>query len=287
MMTTASTTQALVDSICRDLRPYLLIPSTFEQHHIQQLEAAIEAQSDENENTRTAIIHVKVEAGVQVSLSTLLQWLTPTLTQLDIEEPSAETLHAVISLIQDTPTLTTLSLCHITRDAMHDLTTALLQNTSIRVLDLSNNDFSNEDTLVVNALSTMLQESTTLQCLMLAQNHFSNVDWLTLSLKYNTSLRMLSLADNDISEIQPLADILQENYTLERLYLHGNKFHYSDKYKQLCSHYVRLNLVGRRLVVQQDALSVGLYPILLARISKEPSLVYGMLREMPQAWTRR
>jgi len=281
---TSTSPQALVDSLCSDIRPYLIIPATFQEHHLQQLANAIEHESEEKNEVK--VQHVTVAAGMKAPLQVLFQQVTLSLTQLDIEEPSIYNMTSIMNLIRETSTLTTLALHQIPHSTMPDLIQALLQNTCIRVLDLSNNEFDDSDEQVIGPLIRLLQESTTIECLMLHRNAFSEISWLTGALQRNTSIRMLSLADNQITNLQPLAALLQHNVTLQRLYLHGNKFHYSDKYKLQCSHYLRLNVVGRQLLIHQGDIHVGLYARILARVSKEPSLLYGLLRELPQAWTQ-
>jgi hypothetical protein len=97
---------------------------------------------------------------------------------------------------------------------------------------------------------------------------------------------MLSLADNHIHDLQPLATLLQTNLVLQRLYLHGNKFHYSDMWRKQIAHYLQLNVHGRRLLLMRNGqVPMGLYAEILGKVSNEPSLVYGLLRELPQAWT--
>lgn len=278
-------TQALVDSICRDVRSYLHIPPTFEEKHILQLAQAIR-------NSSSSVQHVTVAARFKPLLHPLLQQVTSTLTTLDVTEPTVENMNAIIQLIQETSTLTTLSLHGIPLDesSLQDLVDALIQhNSSIKVLDLADNHFSNNDTTVINSLSRLLQKSTTLECIMLNKNELERIEWLATSLKRNTSLKMLSLADNQISDLKPLATLLKgDNMTIQRIYLFGNKFALNDAWKRQISIQLRLNLMRRRLVIsEEDNMEIGLYPEILANISHEPALLYGLFRELPQAWPRR
>ena len=274
-----TSTQALVNSICRDVRPYLRIPSSFSDRHIDQLSESIR---DSNVN----IQHLDAAAGVTASLHSLLVQVTTTLAQLDVDEPSVENMQHIIELIQASSTLKTLSLHHIPHDKMSDLQHALLTNTSVRVLDLSNNEFEESNGNVIQSLATLMRDSTSIECILLNNNHLQDLSWLTRALERNTCLKMLSLADNHIIDLQPLATLLQDNVTLQRLYLHGNKFHHDDIYRKQVSHFLQLNANGRRLLVRNDTVPGGLYALILSRVSTQPSLMYGLIRELPQAWTR-
>lgn len=283
----ASKTQALVDSISRDLRPYLCIPSTFQQNHIQQLASAIARQSN---NDAVIVSHVEIKPHVTCALTVLLQSVTSSLTQLTVKGPTVETMKAVIQLIQETTSLKTLTLEGIPASMIPDLFQALLSNTSIRVLDLGNNDLN--DIVVLEGLSTLLlqQQDNNISCLMLNKTHLTSLTWLERALEHNTTLRVLSLADNDIADLQPLVQVMKTNVTLQRIYLYGNKYSSSEQqqhYKTCIGQFLRLNVVGRQLLLQQqEQVHVGLYAYILGRVSNEPALIYGLLREVPQLWTR-
>jgi hypothetical protein len=278
----AAATQALVDSLCGDVRCYLRIPSNFQCHHILQLAQAIKTSS-------VTVTHLEIAAGCQAEtcLSILFDELNSTLTQLQVEEPTRELMKCILKCIGITTSLTTLAVCggmpaHTT---LSNLIDALLSNSSILVLDLSRNDIGNDDDLEL--LANLLQHSSTLKCVMLHDNRIVNLDSIAKALQHNISLRMLSLADNGIQDLKPLAQVLEScNFCLERMYLHGNRFKYSCEERSRISHYLELNTAGRRLLHGQDEVTAGLYPCILGRVSDNPSLLFGLLRELPQAWTR-
>ena len=280
----AEATQALVDSLCQDIRCYLQIPSSFQGHHILQLAQAIKTSS-------VTVTHLEIAAGCQAEtecLSVLFDELNPTLTQLEVEEPTSELMNCILKCVESTTTtLTTLSVhggmpAHAT--TLSNLTNALLSNSSILVLDLSGNDIGNHDGDMEH-LAKLLQHSTTLRCVMLPFNRIVNLDCIAKALQHNTTLRMLSLAYNGIQDLRPLAQVLESrNFCLERLYLHGNRFHYSCNERSRISHYLELNTAGRRLLHGKEEVAAGLYPLILGRVSDNPSLLFGLLRELPQAW---
>jgi Leucine-rich repeat (LRR) protein len=283
-------TQALVDSICANVRSYLHIPTTFQDYHVHELARAIENSPNHVEN-------VTVAPSVTTCITVLLQQVTRTLLSLRIEEPTLENLIAVIQLIRETSTLTTLELCGITCTTFHehddgvmqDLTDALRVNTSIKVLDLSNNHLT--DTIANALLGRLLQETVsnhcTIECLMLNKNQLMDITWLCCALKRNTILKCLSLADNQIDNLQPLVSLLQTNRTLERIYVYGNKLAPNDSHKAQLSMSLRLNVLRRQLVSSQEErdLQLGLYAHVFAKVAKEPALVYGLFCELPHVWS--
>lgn len=279
----AAATQALVDSLCGDVRCYLRIPSNFQGHHILQLAQAIRTSS-------VTVTHLEIAASCQAEtcLSILFDELNSTLIQLQVEEPTRELMKCILKCIGSTTSLTTLAVCggmpvHTT--ALSDLIDALLSNSSVLVLDLSRNNIGNDDDLEL--LANLLQNSSALKCVMLHGNRIVNLDSIAKALQHNTSLRMLSLADNGIQDLKPLAQVLEScNFCLERIYLHGNSFKYSCEERSRISHYLELNTAGRRLLHGHDEVTAGLYPRILGRVSDNPSLLFGLLRELPQAWTR-
>jgi hypothetical protein len=263
------------------MRCYLRIPSSFRGHHIRQLAEAAK-------KTSVTVTHLEIAAACQegTSLSVLLDELNPKLTQLQVEEPTRELMNYILRWIGSTTcSLTTLALCGgMPAHTLSDLTDALLSNTSVSVLDLSRNDIGNHE---LEPLANLLQHSTTLKCVMLHDNRIANLDSIAKALQHNTSLRMLSLADNGIRDLNPLAQVLESsNFVLERMYLHGNRFKFSCEERSRISHYLELNTAGRRLLHGKEEVAAGLYPCILGRVSDNPSLLFGLLRELPQAWTR-
>lgn len=285
----AATTQALVDSLCRDMRCYLRIPSSFRDHHILQLAEAVK-------NSLVTVTHLEIAAAAsqatETTLSVLFDELIPALTHLQVEQPTRDLMNCILRFIGSTTTLTTLAICGGMPAAqgtttLSDLTHALLfSDSKISVLDLSRNDIGNHE-LESPALMNLIQHSTTLRCVMLHDNRIVNLDGIAKALQHNTSLRMLSLADNDISDLKPLAQVLESsNFVLERIYLHGNRFHYSCEDRSRIGHYLELNTAGRRLLHGNEEVTAGVYPRILGRVSDNPSLLFGLLRELPQAWTQ-
>jgi hypothetical protein len=282
-------TQALVDSICANVRSYLHIPTTFQDSHVHELARAIENSPNHVEN-------MTVAPSVTICIAVLLQQVTRTLLSLKVEDPTLENLIAVIQLIRETSTLTTLELCGISTFHKHDdgvmmqdLTDALRVNSSIKVLDLSNNHLN--DTIANALLGRLLQETVsnhcTIECLMLNKNQLMDITWLCCTLKRNTTLRCLSLADNQIDNLQPLVSLLQTNRTLQRIYVYGNKLAPNDSHKAQLSISLRLNVLRRQLVSSQEEhdLQLGLYAHVFAKVAKEPALVYGLFCELPQVWS--
>lgn len=275
----AATTQALVDRLCRDMCCYLRIPSFFQDHHILQLAEAVKKSS-----VKVTQLEIAAPCQAEASLSVLFHELTPSLTHLQVEEPTRELMSYLLRWIGGTTSLTTLALrgglpAHI----VTDLVDALLTNTSISVLDLTRNDIGSSE---MEFVANLLHHSTTLKCLMLNDNCIVNLQSISEALQHNKSLRMLSLANNDIRDLKPLSKVLESsNFVLERIYLHCNRFHYLCEERSRISQYLALNTAGRRLL-HGDDIAAGLYPHIFARVSNNPSLLFGLLREIPQAWTR-
>jgi Leucine-rich repeat (LRR) protein len=260
------------------MRCYLRIPSSFQDYHVLQLAEAVKKSS-----VKVTQLEIVAPCHAEASLSVLFHELTPSLTQLQVEEPTRELVNCLLRWIGGSTSLTTLALrgglpTHI----LSDLVDALLTNTSISVLDLARNDIGSCE---MELVAKLIQHSTTLKCLMVNDNRIVNLENISEALQHNTSLRMLSLANNGIRDLKPLAQVLESsNFVLERMYLHCNRFHYSCEERSRIGHYLELNTAGRRMLHGED-IAAGLYPHILARVSDNPSLLFGLVRELPQAWT--
>jgi Ran GTPase-activating protein (RanGAP) involved in mRNA processing and transport len=191
---------------------------------------------------------------------------------------------------------------------------ALTQNTSLRELDVSYND--NEVTLEclgdagAKAFGSMLAKNTHLEVLKLSGNHIGPTGCAALAkgLACNRGLKELHLDDNSIGieGFLALCRALETNTTLQVLSLQGTMVPiernvqqallqalkmngtmthlYSSIVSDECALLLELNR-GLRGILKDDDFATALWPFVLERASKEPSLymqlnlVYYALKE--------
>ena len=173
---------------------------------------------------------------------------------------------------------------------MQEFTDALHDNTSIKVLDLSNNHLT--DTLASTLLSRLLQETNsnhgTIECLMLNKNQLMDITWLCRTLQRNTTLSCLSLADNQIHNLQPLVSLLQTQPNIATNLLVWKQtvlpiMLTNKTYRQCC---VSMSSGGNLSRVEEaHDWHLGLYALVFAKVAKEPALLYGLFCELPHVWS--
>jgi hypothetical protein len=163
---------------------------------------------------------------------------------------------------------------------------AIQASNRIQRLDLSMNHICDAASLAV------LLNTPSLVYLSLSQNNLGggsscgsdDTDVYT-SLRSNTTLRRLCLDMNPFGTIfaENLAAALQHNTTLIRLGLLTRTL--PANVMNEISHVVQLNEAGRGFLRRKDSDILSLLlPCLLDRVSNEPDLIHGLLKERPDLW---
>jgi hypothetical protein len=162
-----------------------------------------------------------------------------------------------------------------------------LRSPTLKSLDLSRNDLSQEHMLV---LARGLEHNTILTSLVLSENPIGDegLKLLCLALRQNPSLVLLALGNCEISDkgTQALTHCLRTNCHLERLYLYANPLDYSSPEKSEQVYWLDLNARGRAYLRREDC-RLELISRILSRANESPELVYGLLKELPHVWTPR
>lgn len=166
----------------------------------------------------------------------------------------------------------------------------LARDATLTSLDLSfQND--NGESMNVEILREALQNHPTLEDLHVCRNHISDegLDVLLDAVGMSSSLRLLNLSLNSITRVDNLARRLANNsLPLNRLLLDGNPIEdptpllhalessntmletclipqHFELEQKLIHHYTRLNRGGRRVVLEQETISLALWPVLFER----------------------
>lgn len=220
------------------------------------------------------------------------------LTRFDLEDVDVndEAIMAVARSLEHCTSLNTLGISRnrgvITQQGWIYLAESLIRNSTLRVLDLSDNGMTDDAT--ASLATIILQQfkdgnNSKLQCLVLSMNHMKDKGAIAVahSLVQNTTLRMLSLADNEVTTkgLRELEKMLEQNCYLQRLYMYANRFRYDCPERRNISYWLELNVAGRALFRDNlKGCGVGVLPYVLERISSHPCLVYGLLTELPHLW---
>jgi hypothetical protein len=174
--------------------------------------------------------------------------------------------------------------CNLTN--VSSLLAVMQASNRIQRLDLSMNHICDAASLAV------LLNTPSLVSLSMSQNNvgggsscYSDHTDVYTSLRSNTTLRRLCLDMNPLGTTfaENLVAALQHNTTLIRLGLLTRKL--SAKVMNKIGHVVQLNEAGRGCLRHEDsALLSLLLPCLLDRVTNEPDLIYGLLKERPDLW---
>jgi hypothetical protein len=196
---------------------------------------------------------------------------------------------------------------------MELLAETIRNNTTLRDVRLTSCNLTN-----VSSLVAAIQESNRIRSLDLSLNHIS--DAVSLAVLLNTpSITYLSLSQNDLGgsscnddcDNTEIYKTLRSNTSLKRLYLDMNPLgtDFAEKISAALQHnttLIRLGLLTRTLPAnvmnkighavqlnekgrgflrrEESALLALLFPRLLDRVSMEPHLLYGLLKERPDLW---
>jgi hypothetical protein len=163
---------------------------------------------------------------------------------------------------------------------------------TLESLDLSNGLCSAPCCIahLANAISSG-QNACTLMALILSNNSIGDSGLKTLcnALKKNRTIILLACGECGLSpnSIPFLTDAVRCNPKLERLYLYGNCDETFDTNTMDDSfplmYWIKLNSKGRALFQSEDC-NPRFLPFVLGRVSKQPSILYGLLHESPHTW---
>lgn len=182
--------------------------------------------------------------------------------------------------IQDHPTLAHLDLtCNLLRPELAESFSDLLrQNKSLKVISVADNCLGPE---TVMSLAPALEENTTLQSLVMSSNGIGEAGALAFSrsLPYMKGLRDLYLVSNNMTRkgYEAIVAAMQANTSLHSVRLGGGSgpvVPHSLKGKM--RFYERRNKIAQKTL---EKASDGLWPHILGRLSKDPSMVYFFLAE--------
>jgi len=193
----------------------------------------------------------------------------------------AEALNILAGTVAGSPNLIDLRLTQCNLREIGPLARAIRSSASLKRLDLSMNAVADH-----TALATLLQTQS-LQHLCLTQNEIGKthegMDAFCDALQQNTTLTHLVLDMNPLSQTSAhqLLDALEQNTTLMRLGLLTLTLPHN--LTRRLRHTVSLNKAGRGWMRNEKAHS-SFVPKLVERVSKEPDLIYGLLRERPHLW---
>jgi Leucine-rich repeat (LRR) protein len=149
-----------------------------------------------------------------------------------------------------------------------------LRSPTLKSLDLSRNDLSQEHMLV---LAHGLEHNTILTSLVLSENPIRD-----------EGLKLPRCQACKISDkgTQALTHCLRTNCHLERLYLYANPLDYFSPEKSEQVYWLDLSARGRAYLRREDCRS-ELISRILSRANESPELVSGLLKELPHVWTPR
>lgn len=159
---------------------------------------------------------------------------------------------------------------------VHLLAKALETNTQLESLRLSGNNLRGTD-----LLGKELAYNRNLLHLDWCGNYLQSDDLLELNrtLNINQSLRTLNIKSNLFSDLSGID--LSQNDTLFRLD-HSCRRGTSERVESIC----RLNRAGRRFL-RREPPNNGVWPLVLARSTADPDMLFYVLRNAPSIWTER
>jgi hypothetical protein len=156
---------------------------------------------------------------------------------------------------------------------------ALVEQVPLEELHLCSNGLKDEGACV---LGGSLPSTTTLRVLRLGQNSIKDAGAAVLAwgLRENSSLQELDLAFNDIGHVgvELLARNIETNNCIQKIGV-------SDKYADCLgplNYYLELNRLGRYDRIRSTELPAALWPHVLAKVSKKPSLLFFFVRARPE-----
>jgi hypothetical protein len=229
---------------------------------------------------RLTFHHDVSSAQTQLLFEVLSQSLTLEILKiyrLDLVEESV--LQSLAQLIRRSPLLNDLRLtgCHLGGDTAMILAQAVQDSNRLQKLDLSMNQISNTQVLVT------LLETSSLRSICLSQNQLRcSSPAVAQVLAHTKSLERLFLDMNPLQDsfVHELAQGLRySNTTLKRIGLLTPGIRDGNALAQV-RHYVALTEAGRGVVRCQP----HCLPLLLARVHREPALLYSLLQENPSGW---
>jgi hypothetical protein len=215
---------------------------------------------------------------------------------------SAQT-QKLFEILSQSPTLEILKICRldlVEESVVQSLAQLIRRSPWLNDLRLTGCQLSDNTAMI---LAQAVQDSNRLQKLDLSLNQISNTQVL-VTLLQTCSLQSIWLCQNQLRCSSPaVAQILALNNSLERLFLDRNPLQDSfvhelahalrygnTKLKRigLCTpgneaqvhHYVVLNEAGRGAARLQS----HCLPLVLARVHREPALLYSLLQENPSVW---
>jgi hypothetical protein len=214
---------------------------------------------------------------------------------------------------------TSLRECRLTGCQLQELrplAMAIHQSNTLERLDLSMNRMADTESLA------LLFDTPSLRCINLAENELGSLSTfsnhhhhrlqrtssssttnatkrtttttpaqiyhrLVTALAKNTTLEFLSLDMNPLSQdfVNVLHTALQHNTALLRVCL--LTISVPSSWLEQVEHLVALNRAGRGVLRQEDGFATLLMPQLLSSVSAQPTLLYGLLIELPHLWMPR
>ena len=156
----------------------------------------------------------------------------------------------------------------------------------IRSLDLSHNSLTSDR--VVKLASGIRNNINNLTALILSGNPIDDegMECLSKALRCNRSIMVLAVGECQITDvgIAALNEALQTNCSLQRLYSYGNPgIDLSSMDNSSIRYWLALN-AGRRAFLRSNECLPAFVPRILAKSSKRPELLYGLLQELPHVW---
>jgi hypothetical protein len=190
--------------------------------------------------------------------------------------------------IRDHSTLAHLDLTcnHLNVQSGDDFSNLLRQNQSLKSISVTDNCLGPHG---VAFLALALEENTTLESLVISRNGIGDEGAVALSrsLPKMKGLRDLYLVSNNMTSdgYNALCEGMKENRSLHSLRLGGNKEGVPFLIKKQLRYYERRNKVGWP-ILESSSLTSALFPILLGKISSEPSMLYFFLTQSPGLITK-
>lgn len=179
----------------------------------------------------------------------------------------------------------TLSFCggEMSHVALSRLADILSENDTVTRLRLDGNSIADD---CVSYLVKILNQSRTIEKLSLAGNNLGakGMSAIADALVRNTSLKELDLSSNSLKNDAAIAvvSMLEVNTTLVSVSVGrvGDADPAADEIIRKVNHLTALNRGGRR-ILKAASVPSALWPLILARSSNDPGVLYSFLREKP------
>lgn len=256
--------------------------------------------------------HMKLDDLIEATA----EWLSRNISLVTLDLSNScmcvEMVQALLCAISENNHLRSLTLsgCRIGHGSSQELNRLLSKNSTIKAMDLSNNDI--DETMISYLVNGSLKNNNILETLVLSRNPIGDegAQSLVELLTVNVTLKSLSLIDCEIwgrgcmalasglSEMKALRslyvdgdmeelggvvlDSLQRNVTLRYLWTDRTALLVDgDRTWRMVEHYLRLNRCKRRALTE-NSLPLSLYPRILEEVHGNPSLIYHFLRQKPE-----